>query len=76
MVSAIIVAAGSGARAGFRENKVLRELNGLGYRGRFFHRTLGNGFLPQSSVKTIFEEYGLDAASLLREWEGGGFRAD
>ena len=29
MISAIIVAAGSGVRAGFRENKVLRELNGL-----------------------------------------------
>ena len=29
MVSPISVAAGSGARAGFRENKVLRELNGL-----------------------------------------------
>lgn len=29
MISAIIVAAGSGARAGFSENKILRELNGL-----------------------------------------------
>ena len=55
---------------------LLRELNSLGYRGAFFHRALGNEFLPQSSVKTIFQEYGLDAASLLRDWEGDVFHAD
>lgn len=55
---------------------LLRELNSLGYRGAFFHRALGNEFLPQSSVKTIFQEYGLDAVSLLRDWEGDVFHAD
>ena len=29
MISVILCAAGSGSRAGFPENKVLRELNGL-----------------------------------------------
>ena len=55
-----------GVRNGSIGEHVLEELVRLGYQGEFIHRSLGNAFIPQSTVKTVWRESGLDAQGMVQ----------